>query len=622
MSVPAHAPYDWIALVESDVNIKPIQIIEVKGFGTNPAKEVCEQLGVKSQTETDKLDEATEFLYKKEFHTGVLNDFCGQYAGLRIAEIKDTVKNHLIECKEATAMREFSEEVICRCGEKVVIKRIPDQWFIKYSDQKLTDASKKHAATMKIVPEEYKEELPRVLEWFDDRACIRKGSWLGTEFPFKKGWIIEPISDSTLYPVYYIVSKYVNEWLIKPEEMDEAFFDYIFLGKGEAKQEIWKEIQKDIDYWYPVDINLGGKEHKTVHFPVFIMNHVAVLPKKFWPRGIFAHWWVTQKEMEKISKSKGGAEPIPIATKLYGVDTMRLYYAHIGSPFVDVEWDPVVVEVYKNRINQLWNLAIELIDADEETQHNLDRWLRSSFMRRIKNISSFMDSYNLRDAANEIFFEIPNDFRWYKRRGGGNKEVVDVLLQCWIRLIAPFTPHLAEELWEMIGKKGFVSLESYPEYSPEEVSIESEVGEQLVKDVIGDIKEILKVTKKTPKKIYLYTAPRWKYIIYKKILGKKDAVDVKTLMKELMQNEEMRKKGKEVSKFIGEVMKEKKIFSPSDCERYKVGIDEKSYLTDAAVFLQKEFDATFVIQDAEECTYDPVNKSRFAKPLKPAIYIE
>ena len=200
MSVPAHAPYDWIALVESKQPIQAIKIIDVQGFGDNPAKEACDQLQIKSQTEKAKLDEATDIVYKKEFHTGILNDNCGSYAGLRIAEIKDTVKNDLIEQNMASSMREFSEKVICRCKEPVMIKKIPDQWFIKYSDYLLTEESKEYSQTMNIYPGEYKTELPKVLDWFGDRAVIRKGSWLGTEFPFKKGWIIEPISDSTLYP--------------------------------------------------------------------------------------------------------------------------------------------------------------------------------------------------------------------------------------------------------------------------------------------------------------------------------------------------------------------------------------------------------------------------------------
>ncbi|HEC82242.1 MAG TPA: leucine--tRNA ligase, partial [Thermoplasmatales archaeon] len=559
-------------------------------------------------------------LYKKEFHTGVLNDLCKEYAGLKISEIKDTVKNHLIEINEATVMREFSEEVICRCGEKVVIKKIPDQWFIKYSDPELTETSKEHVATMNIVPEEYKEELPKILDWFDDRACIRKGSWLGTEFPFKKGWIIEPISDSTLYPIYYIVSKYVNEGLIKPEEMNEEFFDYIFLGKGEPRNKTWEEIKKDVDYWYPDDINLGGKEHKTVHFPVFIMNHVAILPKKFWPKGIFVHWWVTQKGTEKISKSKGGAEPIPKATEIYGVDTMRLYYAHIGSPFVDVEWDPEVLKTYKNRINLVWNTVNDLLSKNQEAETEVDKWLMSSMMKHVRKVTSFMDDYNIRDAANEIFFDIPNDLRWYKKRGGGNKKIIKQYLKTWIKLMAPFTPHLAEELWKKTGEQSFVSIKNYPEYNPDKISPENEVGEELIKNLVNDIREIIKVTKKTPKRIFLYTSPEWKYNVYHKVF-EKDAADAGNIIKEILQDEEMKRKGKEIAKFVGETVKELKTLSPSDKERYRLMIDEK-YLNAAKDFLQKEFNAEFIIENAEKASYDPANKARFAKPLKPAIYIE
>jgi len=424
MSVPAHAPYDWIALVESSEHIDPITIIDVKGFGTNPAKQVCDELGIKSQTETEKLDQATELVYKKEFHTGYLNEQCGIYAGIKISDIKDDVKNELIANNQAVVMREFSEEVICRCGEKVKIKQIPDQWFIKYSDQNLTEQSKDHVATMNIYPEDYRQEMPRVLEWFDDRACIRKGSWLGTEFPFKKDWIIEPISDSTLYPAYYIVSKYVNENKITPKEMTEAFFDYIFLGKGKPRGKLWDEIKADVDYWYPVDINLGGKEHKTVHFPVFLMNHVAVMPENKRPQGIFVHWWVTQKGKEKISKSKGGAEHITKAANTYGVDAMRLYYAHVGSPFVDVEWDTEIVTKYKNKIANIWKLMQQLSTGKDTKNENLDNWLISTINRRIQNIVDAFESYDLRVASNEIFFECQKDIQWYLKRGGGNKQLL------------------------------------------------------------------------------------------------------------------------------------------------------------------------------------------------------
>ncbi|HGY11618.1 MAG TPA: hypothetical protein ENK36_04575 [Desulfobacterales bacterium] len=324
MSVPAHAPYDYIALKDIKADIEPIVIIEVEGYKI-PAKEIVEKMGIKSQKEEEALEDATQKLYKEEFHKGILNENCMEYAGIKISEIKDAVKDDLIAKGDATIMREFSKKVVCRCGESVIIKIVPDQWFIRYSDEELTEMSKEHVESMNIFPAEYKEELPKVLDWFGDRACIRKGKWLGTEFPFKKNWIIEPISDSTLYPAYYIISKYVNEGELDAKEMDNEFFDYVFLGKGKAKNNLWEKIRNDFLYWYPVDVNLGGKEHKTVHFPVFIMNHVAIMEWKHWPKGIFVNWWITQKSGEKISKSKGGAEPIPNAATKYGVDTMRLY---------------------------------------------------------------------------------------------------------------------------------------------------------------------------------------------------------------------------------------------------------------------------------------------------------
>lgn len=625
MSVPAHAPYDWIALVESGVNIEPITIIDVEGFGTNPAKQACDELGIKSQNEKEKLDIATDIVYKKEFHTGYLNEKCGVYAGIKISDIKDEVKNELISKNNAVIIREFSEEVICRCGEKVVIKKIPDQWFIKYSDKNLTEESKNHVLSMNIYPKEYKDEMPKVLDWFDDRACIRKGSWLGTEFPFKKGWIIEPISDSTLYPAYYIISKYVNEEKIKPDEMTEEFFDYIFLGLGKPKNKIWSEIKNDFDYWYPVDINLGGKEHKTVHFPVFLMNHVAVMPKEKWPKGIFVHWWVTQKGKEKISKSKGGAEHITEAATLFGVDAMRLYYSHIGSPFVDIEWDTEIVTKYKNRITNIWKLVNQVGTIKNNNDENLDNWLKSITNKTIKKIIDAFEIYDLRIVTNEIFFEFQKHLQWYIVRGGANKNLLKKTIYDWIKLMCPITPHLAEELWSLNGEKNFVTLESYPDFKSEEISEKDEVGEYLLLKIIEDVNEIIKITKIMPKKIYLYTCAKWKNQLVKKALEleKENKLDMNNLMKIAVSDSELKKQIKDVSNFAGKLLMEIKKINENDKQRYMIGLDEKNYIEKALSFLEKELCTKISVYSADDKDiYDPNNKTKSANPLRPAIYIE
>ena len=624
MSVPAHAPYDWIALVESKADIEPITIIDVKGFGTNPAKEVCDKFEIKSQTETEKLDLATEEVYKKEFHTGYLNEKCGIYSGIKISDIKDAVKNELIDNNQAVIMREFSEDVICRCNTNVLIKQIPDQWFIKYSDRKLTDDSKAHVKKMSIFPQEYKEELPGILDWFDDRACIRKGSWLGTDFPFKKGWIIEPISDSTLYPAYYIISKYVNENKIKSDDMNNDFFDFVFLGKGKSKNSIWNEIKKDFDYWYPVDINLGGKEHKTVHFPVFLMNHVAVMHNDKRPKGIFIHWWVTKKGKEKISKSKGGVEHINEAAETYGVDAMRLYYAHVGSPFVDIEWDSEAVTKYKNRLAGIYKLINQISNIKDKKDENLDNWLKSVFQKTIKKSIDSFENYDLRIATNEIFFECQKNLQWYIKRDGGNKQLLEKFIKKWIILMTPITPHFSEEIWHRKSST-FVSNENYPLFNEKEIFEKDEVGEYLLSKVVDDISEILKVTKIKPKKIIIYTSQSWKQNIYRESikLADENKLNIGSVMKQAMSDPKLKKLGIQISQFVsklpGEIMK----LNENDKKRYQVDIKEKDYLEKSSNYIQKVFSAEVKIYNADEKEiYDPANKTRFAVPLRPAIYIE
>src|SRR6185295_13315281 len=179
-----------------------------------------------------------------------------------------------------------------------------------------TDAAAKHAESMHVTPTEYARDLPATLRWFADRACIRQGAWLGTRFPQDEEWIIEPISDSTLYPAYYLVSPRVASGELPVEALTDAFFDHVFLGRGDAgatggaSRDLVETCRRDFLYWYPLDINLGGKEHKTVHFPAFIKNHVGIMAPEHWPRGIFVNFWVTQTKGEKLSKSKGGAQPV------------------------------------------------------------------------------------------------------------------------------------------------------------------------------------------------------------------------------------------------------------------------------------------------------------------------
>ncbi|MBI5066051.1 leucine--tRNA ligase [Candidatus Woesearchaeota archaeon] len=621
-SVPSDAPYDYIALKDLQNNkdecqkyglnyeeirqIKLIPIIKSKGYGEFPAKEICEKLGIKNQDDP-KLEEATKEIYKAGFHTGVMRENSAEFSGKSVAEAKELMKQKLTQQAKADVFYDLSEEVICRCGTKVVIKKIDDQWFIKYSDKELTEKSKHWVQHMNIYPEEYKTNLPAILDWFQDRACARLGNWIGTKLSFDQKWIIEPISDSTLYPAYYLISKYVNNEKIKKEELTEEFFDYVFLNKGAPKNKTWEKIKQDVDYWYPLDINLGGKEHRTVHFPVFLMNHVGVLEQKQWPKGIFVNWWVTGKG-GKISKSKGGAEPIQRLLKKFSVDAVRLYYAHVGSPHSDVEWDEEVAQKYKNGLERIHAIFCEAKNLKEEKKP-IDAWLTNVVNQKINQASESLENYDLRTFANTVYFSIIEDFKWYLRRLGNNKKVFEDWLSLWCKTLTPITPHLAEELWEMLENKKLVSTEKWPEIKENKLDLKSAAQEELINNTVEGMNNVIKLAKiEKPKKATLFVSEDWKYELFS-LLSKELQVtrNVGEIMKKVMQNEKIRKQ-KNAAETTQKLIKDPRKITQIILDRKS----ELKILREAQKFFQKEFNFEFVVSEE---TNDKAN------PGRPAIVL-
>jgi len=629
-SVPSDAPYDYLALKllqenpqecqkygldpKKVKNITLIPIITTAGYGKFPAQEIVEKNKIHS-FDDPKLEEENKEVYRVGHHTGIMNENCGQYAGKKAEEAKEFIKAELLQQNKADIFHDLSEEVLCRCGNKVVIKRIDDQWFIKYSDQELTERSKEQAKEMHIYPQEYYQNLPRVLEWFQDRACVRLGNWLGSKFPFDHKWTIEPISDSTLYPAYYIVSKFVNNGTIKAAELTEEFFDYIFLGKGKGKTS-WKAVREEFDYFYPLDLNLGGKEHQTVHFPVFLMNHVALLPEEKWPQGIFVNWWVTGKG-SKISKSKGGAEPIPNAIERYGVDAMRFYYAHIGSPHVDVLWDSELVLNYKNSLERIYSLVQE-VRSRSGTKHRIDEWLLSRAQQHLQAIDEAMKSYDLRDVASQVYFSMYDDLRWYVRRQGKHQPSIAAFIDLWCKVMNPITPHLSEEL--NLGAQvssQLVSAGKWPVLEKQKVNLRLEAAEELLRATMESMRTVLSLAKlPQPRQFTLFVAENWLYELFA-LLQKEIQVthNLGEIMKRVLEKEQLKVKGKEISKIVAAVVKD-----PSKLPSLVLSQEEElSLIKESMEFLKAEFGCVVAVLKAEE---SELPKAKTALPGKMGILVE
>jgi leucyl-tRNA synthetase len=355
------------------------------------------------------------------------------------------------------------------------------------------------------------------------------------------------------------------------------------------------------------------------------MNHVAIMPEKHFPQGIFVNWYVIGKG-GKISKSKGGAQPIPGAAERYGVDTLRLYYSHIASPFADVEWDEESVESYMAKMERIPKTVEEMKNhICKGDLDDIDRWLVSRVNSRILAVRKAMQDYDLRFLANEAYFEMYNDLRWYARRGGCNGDATKRTIDAWVRMMAPITPHMAEELWERIGGEGFVSLAPFPERIDEELDVRVEQAEDYLKGVLADVNEILKVTGIKARSVYLYTSSAWKKSVYDAGLrmARGKELSVPALTKAVMAEPTIRAKGKEASEFARKVAEDLVKRSPQEVDRISAEFDELRYLRNAASFLTSELGCdVFVFSADDPDIVDPQRKARAAQPRRPAIFVE
>ncbi len=625
MSVPAHAPFDYAAIkdlersevlekyeISRDVidDLKPIVLIKIEGEKHSiPAKDIAEELGVESQNDVELLDRATKLVYKKEFHKGVMMENTGKYSGMKVSIAKDRVHEDLIKSGKGDVFYEFSEKpVICRCGTECVVKVVRDQWFLNYSNPEWKGKVLEWLEEMRIIPEYYKEEFRNKIEWLKDKACARRKG-LGTRIPWDRVWLIESLSDSTIYMAYYIIAKHINSGRLSPENLTPELLDYVILGSGDPETvseksgvdpDFVRSLRDEFDYWYPVDLRSSGKDLVANHLLFFLFHHIALFPREYWPRAIAVNGFVSL-EGKKMSKSKGPLLTLKRAVSEFGADVTRMYILHASEYDSDADWKRRDVESLSAHLARLYSLAEEYYLKESEKITDLDKWLISRFQRAVKETREAMDSLQTRKAINVAFFEVMNDVRWYLRRGGKN---LSIILDDWLKLLAPFTPHICEEIWHW-KHNSFISLQPYPSYDESKVSMELEVAERYLEALIDDIKEVKKFVE-SPSKVYVAFAEEWKRRALRVARSKSN---MKEVMKELMKDERLRKISKDVQSFLKRVFREGEEL---------MEVDEEKVVRDAKEFIEKETGLELILDSSRV----PEEKTRASMPGKPAIYIE
>jgi len=649
MSVPAHAPADAAALrslspaLQEEIGAPPILLqIPVgpaltaseeeltSGEGT-PAERALRATGARGLEDRPAVDEATERLYRLEFVRGRMT--VPPLTGVPVRDARTRVAADLGERGGSFELQEFSIPVICRNGHEVVIRRVPDQWFLHYGDPEWKRATLSVIGGLRTWPSDYARELPGIIDWFQDRPCARRGRWLGTRFPFDPGWTIEPIADSTLYMAYYIVRRFVAEGRLRVEQLTDPFFEYVFRGRSPGEpsvdRRLLEEVRDEFLYWYPLDYNMGGKEHKRVHFPVFLYTHAKLLSPELQPRGIYVNGWITGATGEKLSKkevsAKGGRVPsIDEALARWGPDPLRLFYVGVASPSQDIEWDEPAVEAAADRLRDVERLARET-RGDSEGPPELDAWLASEMHRRIEAVREAFEATDLRRVAEIVYVEVPALLRRFYARGGPASRTTDSVGRAWIRLLSPITPHVAEELGA--GRfPGLVARELMPDAEEFPRSLDAEAREGFLAQVEDDLRAVLRPAtdrgEPVPDAAIFFIANPWKSTLeawLRESLDRNEPPVLRDLMDRSAGHPEIAAHRAEIPRYVQRVVPLLRS-EPRDPPR---AVDEIVTLRAAEAYLSRRFGfrSVSVHREAEGASVDPLGRRDRARPGRPAFYL-
>jgi leucyl-tRNA synthetase len=649
-SVPAHAPYDWLALkdlqqkpevlkdfgVDPEIvkSIKPVSIIKVEDYGDYPAVEIVEKMGIKDQYDP-RADEATNVLYKKEFHSGVLKANCGPYAGKTVKEVKEILINDFKQLGIADSMYDLAEDVVCRCMTRCLVKVLSDQWFLNYSDPDWKAKAKQVVMQMKIYPETAKPWFLTVIDWLKEWACARTTGF-GTPVPWGKGWIIETLSDSTVYMAFYTVNKHIRENDIKPESLTREVFDYIFLGKGSLveiskdsglTEEMLNAMRDEFLYWYPMDLRNSAKELVPNHLTFCIFHHAAIFPPEFWPKAMGVNGML-MIEGKQMHKSKGNFVTMKGAVDMYGADATRCALMLGAEGMDDPDWRAENASDLKGKLDNILSFASNILASShvfEET--SLEHWLASRIQRRTSEVTTGLEELKTRTALQSALFDTWNDIRYYiQRKGKADSAELNEAVKVWLKLLSPFAPYLCEELWSRTGEKGFISVSEWPECDQSKIDVVAEERENFVNDLIEDTSNILRATKMSPKRVYFYTAASWKHRVYIKVLEKTLGGEPKIneIMKSIASDPNLRPQMKQIANLVPKIVKAlTKLSNERKKNLIKMQLlNEKEIIQDASGFLGDRFGSEIcVFSEDEKERYDPKQRASMALPNQPAIFI-
>jgi len=275
--------------------------------------------------------------------------------------------------------------------------------------------------------------------------------------------------------------------------------------------------KKKVEYWMPIDLYIGGKEHACMHLIYFrfytkFLKDLGLLRINEPVIKLFNQGMIHGEDGFVMSKSRGNVvDPLDIIKKC-GADTLRLYYVSMASPDKDSVWDDKGVESVYKFIKKIYNF-FERAKVGKSSAK-----LESKVNKTIKEVSDNIENlkYNLGVIKLRQLFDV------FVREGQASKKD----LENFLKMLCVFCPHIAEELWHKIGNKNFISLEKWPVADLKKIDEKFEEQEKIEDKVVSDINNILKFVEKKVSKAFVYVLPKELSFYDKKNISKRTGLDI------------------------------------------------------------------------------------------------
>jgi leucyl-tRNA synthetase len=573
-SVPSNSPDDFAALrdlVEKEpfrkkyglkdemvLPFQPVAIIETPGLGAMSAAFLVNDLKIKSQNDKDNLEKAKAIAYKEDFYVGKMT--FGPHSGKPVSEVKPVIREELISEKQAISYYEPENLVMSRSGDECVVA-LTDQWYLDYGQDDWKALAENCVSKMEFYAPEIKNQFEATLAWMRQWACSRSFG-LGTKIPWDPKYLIESLSDSTIYMAYYTISHILHEGSndgsvspngIKPEQMTHEVWEYIFgedfiplpINSG-ISQDLLERMRKEFRFFYPLDLRVSGKDLVPNHLTMSIYNHVALFPERFWPRSFRANGHLLLNS-EKMSKSTGNFMTIRDAIEDFGADATRLALADAGDSIEDANFLKDTANAAILRLYNLFEFAKEAIQGDHRVGelNYQDKVFDATLSRAVVLTEQAYKSMLYRDVVKHAFFELQNARDFYRDATivhgsqGMHKDVLRRFVELQVLLMSPIIPHFAEHVWtEILGNKSSILLARFPAQLPydEALVISAEYLRSVAHGMRASIQAEAtrkgkgkgpETPKETPDSVELYVAktfPGWQEEVIEVLRANYDAV--------------------------------------------------------------------------------------------------